>query len=203
MTNIPRRDALQRLVAAPIAAGLAWTTTEARVARARADRARQAMADSQAAYEPQFLTAHEYETVTDLTEMILPADDRSGGAIDAGVPEFIDFMMLDQPARQLAMRQGLGWLDAECERRFGRRFLECSERDRARLLDEIAWPDRAPEHVNQGVVFFSNVRDLTATGFWTSRAGIADLQYLGNRVRFNWQGCPADVLQELGVRYND
>ena len=191
------------MAAAPVAAGLAWTAAEARTARTRADAARQATVETQTGYEPQFFTPDEYATVAMLTELILPADDRSGGAADAGVPEFIDFMMLDQPARQLAMRGGLAWLDAECQRRFDRRFVDCADADRAAVVDDIAWPDRASERLGHGVAFFSNVRDLTATGFWTSRTGIDDLQYLGNEYLVEWEGCPADALQKFGVSYDD
>ena len=203
MSDIPRRDALKQLISAPLAAGLAWTPAEARAARARADAARQVATNSQTIFTPSFLTQHEYATVATLTEMILPADDQSGGASSAGVPEFIDFMMLDQPDRQRTIQNGLSWLDTECRRRFDQSFLECSDEERAGLLDDIAWPGRAPENLGEGVRFFSNIRDLTATGLWTRREGIVDLQYLGNRYLSNWQGCPPDALAKLGVRYED
>ena len=177
MSDIPRRDALKQLISAPLAAGLAWTPTEARAARARADAARQVATNSQPIFTPSFLTQHEYATVATLTEMILPADDQSGGASSAGVPEFIDFMMLDQPDRQRTIQNGLSWLDTECRRRFDQSFVDCSDEERAGLLDDIAWPGRASETLEEGVRFFSNIRDLTATGFWTSREGIDDLQY--------------------------
>ena len=203
MSDIPRRDALKQLISAPLAAGLAWTPAEARAARARADAARQVAANSQTIFKPSFLTQHEYATVTSLTEMNLPADDRSGGASSAGVPEFIDFMMLDQPDRQRTIQNGLSWLDTECRRRFDQSFVDCSDEERAGLLDDIAWPGRASETLEEGVRFFSNIRDLTATGYWTSREGIEDLRYLGNKYLSNWQGCPPDALAKLGVRYED
>jgi hypothetical protein len=198
-----RRDALKQLTAAPLAAGLAWTAAEAHTARKRANVARRETVAAQTTYAPQFFTADEYATLSALVEMILPADDRSGGAADAGVPEFIDFMMIDQPTRQDTLRGGLAWLDVECQRRFDRRFTVCDAVQRGAVLDDIAWPDRAPASLSQGVGFFSNVRDLTATGFWTSQIGIEDLQYLGNRYRVAWRGCPPDALDRLGVRYDD
>ena len=203
MSDIPRRDALKQLISASLAAGLAWTPAEARAARARADAARQVATNSQTIFTPNFLTQHEYATVATLTEMILPADDQSGGASSAGVPEFIDFMMLDQPDRQRTIQNGLSWLDTECRRRFDQSFVDCSDEERAGLLDDIAWPGRASETLEEGVRFFSNIRDLTATGFWTSREGIDDLQYLGNRYLSNWQGCPPDAWAKLGGRYED
>ena len=203
MSDIPRRDALKQLISAPLSAGLAWTPAEARAARARADAARQVATNSQTIFTPSFLTQHEYATVATLTEMILPADDQSGGASSAGVPEFIDFMMLDQPDRQRTIQNGLSWLDTECRRRFDQSFVDCSDEERAGLLDDIAGPGRASETLEEGVRCFSNIRDLTATGFWTSREGIDDLQYLGNRYLSNWQGCPPDALAKLGVRYED
>ncbi len=203
MTSIPRRDALKRLAAAPLAAGVAfsWTAAEARTARVRVDAARLATATQQTPYQPQFFTAHEFATASRLADMILPSDDRSSGAAEAGVPEFIDFMMIDQPVRQVAMRGGLAWLDVECQRRFNRRFVDCTAADRGAVLDDIAWPDRTPDRLSQGAEFFSNFRDLTASGFWTSRLGIDDLQYQGNDYLIEWRGCPEAALRQLGVRY--
>ncbi|HJO37635.1 MAG: gluconate 2-dehydrogenase subunit 3 family protein [Vicinamibacterales bacterium] len=197
-----RRDAIKRLTA-PVAAGLVWTAVEARSARERSDRARREALATQTPYTPQFFTAVEYASLSALVEIILPADDRSGGAADAGVPEFIDFMMIDQPVRQGALRGGLAWLDIECQRRFERQFTACDAAQRGAVLDDIAWPDRAPDSLSQGVAFFSSVRDLTATGFWTSQIGIDDLQYLGNEYLVEWRGCAPEALDRLGVRYDD
>jgi gluconate 2-dehydrogenase gamma chain len=194
-----RRDVLKLLTAAPLAAGFAWTTEDAQAASALADAERQATAGT--AFTPKFFTPHEWETVRVLVDLIIPRDDRSGSATDAGVPEFMDFIVLDQPTRQIAMRGGLAWLDLECQRRFDKTFLDCAGDERTAVLDDIAWPLRAAPERLHGVAFFNSFRDLTAAGFWTSRMGIADLQYMGNRSVAQWRGCPDDALKKLGVSY--
>jgi hypothetical protein len=200
MTGIDRRDLLKLLASAPLAAGFAWTEAEASQAHHLAQAAVQA-AQTGASFTPTFFTKHEYETVRALVDLIIPRDERSGSATEAGVPEFIDFMMIDQPARQTAMRGGLGWLDLECQKRYDRMFLECGAPERTAVLDDIAWPDRARPEMSHGVAFFNSFRDLTATGFWTSKMGMEDLQYLGNTFVGQWTGCPEEALKRLGVRY--
>jgi hypothetical protein len=198
---VNRRDALKLLVAAPAAAGLAWTDAEAAAAGALAEAAQRAAAAG-TAFTPKFFTAHEYATVRVLVDLIIPKDERSGSATDAGVPEFMDFMMIDQPARQVAMRGGLAWLDVECQARFDKRFLDCPAEQRTAVLDDVAWPQQARPGMSHGVAFFNSFRDLTATGFWTTKMGIEDLQYMGNRSVARWNGCPEEALKKLGVGYS-
>ena len=200
MTALDRRGMLRLLASAPLAAGFAWTAAEAEEAHHLAHAARQAAAAG-AAFTPKFFTPHEYETVRVLVDLIIPRDERSGSATDAGVPEFMDFIVLDQPTRQTAMRGGLAWLDLECQKRFDKTFLDCGGSERTIVLDDIAWPHRAKPEISHGVAFFSSFRDLTATGFWTSRIGIDDLQYIGNTYVAEWTGCPPEALKKLGVRY--
>ncbi len=200
MAELDRRSWLRLIAAAPLAAGFAWTEAEASTAH-QLTQAAQAAARTGAAYVPRFFTAHEWETVKVLVDIILPRDERSGSATDAGVPEFMDFMMIDQPPRQVAMRGGLAWLDLECQHRFDKTFLNCADAERTAVLDDIAWPAKAKPEFAHGVAFFNNFRDLTASGFWTTRMGIDDLQYLGNRSVARWNGCPPEALKKLGVSY--
>jgi gluconate 2-dehydrogenase gamma chain len=111
----------------------------------------------------------------------------------------MDFMMIDQPGRQTAMRGGLAWIDRECVTRFDKTFRACTTAERTGVLDDIAWPRKAPAGVSHGVAFFNAFRDLTASGFWTSRMGIKDLDYRGNVFVPEWTGCPDAVLKKLGV----
>jgi gluconate 2-dehydrogenase gamma chain len=134
-----------------------------------------------------------------LVDLIIPKDERSGSATEAGVPEFIDFTMVDQPARQTAMRGGLAWLDGEANRRFDKTFLASRDAERRAILDDISGHGR-PERLTPGVAFFRAFRDLTASGFWTSKMGVEDLGYIGNTFVAEWNGCPADALKQLGVR---
>ena len=193
-----RRDALKVLMAAP-AATFMWTEAEAAQAAASAQAAR--TATTAKPFVPKFFTATEFKLVSVLADIVIPKDERSGSATDAGVPEFMDFMMIDQPARQVAMRGGLAWLDHECQRRYDKPFLNCTSDERTAVLDDIAWPAKAKPEFAHGVAFFTNFRDLTASGFWTTRMGIDDLQYMGNRSVARWNGCPPDALKKLGVSY--
>ena len=81
-------------------------------------------------FQPKFFTPHEWQTVRVLVDLIIPKDERSGSATEAGVPEFMDFMMLDQPTRQVGMRGGLAWLDVECQKRFDKLFVDCAAPNR-------------------------------------------------------------------------
>ena len=194
-----RRTMLRLLASAPAAAGFAWTDAEAQVAHTHAQAAQTAAQKTGTPFKPKFFTAHEWATVRVLVDIIIPRDERSGSATDAGVPEFMDFMMVDQPGRQTAMRGGLAWLDRECVTRFDKTFLACTTAERTGVLDDIAWPRKAPATVSHGVAFFNAFRDLTASGFWTSRLGIKDLDYRGNVFVPEWTGCPDAVLKKLGV----
>lgn len=195
MTTVNRRRVLQLLGSAPLAAGFVWTETEVLEAQRRTQQARRAAPG----YKPSFFTAHEYRTVALLAEIIIPKDERSGGAGEAGVPEFIDFMMIDQPARQVPMRGGLAWLDQECNSRYNKTFVVATDAERREVLDEISGLEPRRPDQSHGVAFFRSFRDLVATGFWTSKIGIADLQFSGNVFVPEWDGCPDEALKKLGL----
>jgi hypothetical protein len=190
---------LRLLASAPVAAGFAWTDAEAQQAHQHALAAQTTARQTATPFKPKFFTAHEYATVRLLVDLIIPRDERSGSATEAGVPEFMDFMMIDNPGRQTAMRGGLAWLDRECVSRYDKSFLTCTADERTKVLDDIAWPQKAAPGLSHGVNFFNSFRDLTASGFWTSKMGIEDIQYVGNVFVPEWKGCPDEVLKKLGV----
>lgn len=149
-----------------------------------------------------FFSEHELATVAVLCDLILPANEEFGSATDAGVPEFIEFMAKDLPRHQLPIRGGLMWLDNRSNKTFNLEFKACSEEQQKSLLDEIAYPDQASPEVEQGVKFFSLMRDLTLSGYYTTQMGIQDLGYKGNTPNV-WDGVPDDVLKEHGMKYDD
>jgi hypothetical protein len=153
------------------------------------------------AFVPRFFTGHEWRTVRVLVDYVFPRDARSGSATDARVPEFLDFIVMDQAGLGVTMRGGLHWLDSYCRDRFGARFADAGDEQRRAVLDAIAFPRTAAADVSQGVAFFTFFRDLTASGFWTSKIGMADLGYMGNAVVHEWTGCPPEALVKLGVMY--
>jgi gluconate 2-dehydrogenase gamma chain len=175
-----------------------WTEPEVMEAQRRT----LAVLTSGETYDPKFFTASEWKIVRLLADMIIPRDERSGSATDVGVPEFIDFMMIDKPDSQEKMRKGLQWFDAEMQRRYTTNFVDATEAERGFLLDELSWRRRAPESLKDGVDYFISFRNMVLTGFWTSKVGIDDLQYVGNTMVMRWEGCPPEALNKLGVSYN-
>jgi hypothetical protein len=151
---------------------------------------------------PTMLTEHEYKTVHVLVDHIIPADDRSGSASDAGVPAFIDFMLEDSEPLRTPITGGLAWLDHFCTSRYGSTFVDSTPDQQTETLNAIAWPDTADPAHHAGVKFFSAFRDLTASGFWSSRMGVEDLGYKGNTAVASWDGCPEPALNHLGVEYD-
>jgi gluconate 2-dehydrogenase subunit 3-like protein len=196
-----RREAVELLSALPFLGGLPLPPAAAQRGARFVRELRRADAAPQA-YSPKFFTAHEWQTVRLLVDLVLPKDARSGSATDAGVPEFMDFILGEYPDNQLWMRGGLAWLDTESRRRSGQAFVDADAGARVALLDDIAWPAKAPRDLHHGVEFFNRFRDLTASGFFSSELGVADIQYQGNRYVINWQGCPPEQLRKLGVRYS-
>ena len=58
-----------------------------------------------------FFSTHEMATITLLADIIIPKDEISSSASEAGVPAFIEFIVKDMPSHQTPMRGGLKWLD--------------------------------------------------------------------------------------------
>jgi gluconate 2-dehydrogenase gamma chain len=195
-----RRDAVQLLAALPFAAALGFPSTEYEKAWRFVENARRLAAEG-VDFSPSFFTTAEFRTVGIVADMIIPRDERSGSATDAGVPEFMDFMMTDRPDDQNWMRPGLAWIDAQSNARFGKSFAHGTEPQREQILNDIAWPARAPAAMADGVTFFNRFRDLTSSGFWSSRMGVEDLRYIGSTFNPNWNGCPPEALAKLGVTY--
>ncbi len=147
-----------------------------------------------------FFTPHELKTVTILSDIIIPADAVSGSASQAGVPDFIDFMMRDKPENQTPMRGGLRWLDNQCLKTYEKKFVDCSSAQRIEMVDKIAYPEKAKKEYSQGVSFFNLMRNMTVTGFYTSQIGFKDVGYMGN-VPNTWEGVPEDVLKQYDLSY--
>jgi hypothetical protein len=145
-----------------------------------------------------FFTAAEMATITLLADIIIPKDEKSGSASDAKVPDFIEFIVKDIPDHQTPMRGGLRWLDMQCLNRFGKTFTDSSKAQQIELVDMIAYPKKAKPEMAQGVAFFNRMRDLTASGFFTSEIGVKDVGYAGNAPN-KWTGVPADVLKHYGM----
>jgi hypothetical protein len=186
-------------------AGLALSTAQVEAAHEHVAKAKAAAAKA-GPYKPKVFDAHEWATVRLLADMVLPADERSGSATDALVPEFVDAIAADALAEpreredlQTRLRGGLRWLDRETRARFGKDFVSCAEGERKAVLDAIAWPEHVAPGLEAGAAFFTTFRDLVASGFWSSKVGFEDLGYSGNTFVAEWTGCPAEVVARLGT----
>lgn len=145
-----------------------------------------------------FFNKQELKTLGVLADIIIPKDARSGSATDAGVLEFIEFMAKDKPELQTPLRGGLLWIDAQANKRFEKKFADCSRAQQIEIVEDIAYPQRKKPGMSQGVAFFSLMRNLTASAFWSSQIGIADLGYVGNTPN-QWAGVPEEVLKQFGL----
>lgn len=149
-----------------------------------------------------FFTPEEMATITVLGDIIIPKDEVSGSASEAGVPDFIEFIVKDMPGHQTPMRGGMRWLDMQCLKRYEKAFKDCSKKQQVEMVNEIAYPNKAKPEMKPGVSFFNLIRNLTATGFYTSAMGVKDLGYMGNTPN-QWKGVPEDVLKQYNVSYTE
>ncbi len=205
-SGIDRRELLRRVGQVPIAAGLVLSGARLQAAQEHVHKQAAKAAKGSKAYTPKFFTAQEWATLRILADIIIPRDARSGSATDAMVPEFIDFIVddplgepRDRERLQTRLRGGLAWLERESIRRHGKGFADAANAERMPLVDDIAWPAKAKPGMEPGAAFFTLLRDLVASGFWSSKMGVDDLRFMGNTFVAEWNGCPAEVLAKAGL----
>jgi hypothetical protein len=158
---------------------------------------------AKSSYKPLFFSPPQFRLVEHLAEMIIPADD-TPGAREAGVAEFIDFMVAnrvpvsgsDEMSQNLAAGSaaqahfvaGLGWLDAHSKSQFGHEFLDCSAEQQNTLLQAIAYKEKYTPTTELGREFFQLMRDYTVVGYYTTKIGLESLGYPG--LRTAWPKMP-------------
>ena len=152
---------------------------------------------------PRLLSAPELATLAALCDAIIPADDTSPAASTVGVPAYINEYVsapYDWAERALVrVRGGLTWLNVESGKRFTRNFALLTIAQQAAICDDICYSPAATPAFKAGAVFFAEIRNLTASGFYTSAAGMKDLQYIGNVPLAKFDGPPQEVLRKLGL----
>jgi len=202
MDKMKRRDALKAIGMAAVAGGLFFhrcrnadrTSTALKLdvvdGRERWERERMAQLNAHT-----FFDERERETITQLVDLILPADAKSPAASEVGVPDFIEFIVKDRPELQRPMRDGLKWLDGYANGQFQAPFADLPPERKTDILDRIAYPEPASAELEDGRAFFALLRQLTASGYFTSEAGINYLGYVGNRPNV-WEGVPQDILRQ-------
>ena len=182
MQDISRRSVFQIIGSVPAVAALTGSAAAAR-----------------APYERKIFDDRQWRTVHVLCDLIIPADETSGSATEAGVPEFMDdwleFRNREDGNQNFTAQilGGLQWLDLESNRLFQVGFAAALPDQQKQILDRIAWPARAATADRPWAAFFSTFRDLTVSGFFSSKVGVADLQYLGNSPVAEWKGCDPKV----------
>lgn len=199
--TVSRRTALKVIGAASVAAVVPPSLDAAPVAPG--DAASAGEAPKPKPWKPAFLTAAEVRTLRVLVDDIIPRDERSGSATEAGVIEFIDYNLAvpeTDDRTRVQWRGGIRWLDAEATKRFANKYHLLATAQRHAILDDLAWPDRVKPEFRTGSAFFVRVRDMTAGGFFSSKMGHEDLRYMGGASGV-WNGAPQEILDRLGVSY--
>lgn len=210
-----RRETLKSLLLAPIASAViassgcttaspisnrrnvTWSTLPDSYTYGRTEAEKQTDAEL---FSENYFREHELLTIAVLCDIILPSDHPNGGALDAGLPDFVEFMVKDRSRYQLPIRGGIAWMDKRAIDRFGADFINVSETQRLNLCDEIAYPDQKAAELQAGISFFSLMRNLTMTGYYTTELGFKDLGYQGNTPNI-WDGVPESVLSKHGMAY--
>jgi gluconate 2-dehydrogenase gamma chain len=190
--GISRRDVLKTL-AVGAAGGSVLQVIPLQAAEVAHQMVRKEKVAAAGKYAPKYFTPKQYETLTSLCDTIIPKDEKSGGAVEAGAPEFIDLLTSENAEFQGRLGGGLMWLDGYCLDHYGKSYMETAPEQRKEIIDLIAYRKnaKATPELHQGVAFFAFLRNMTCDGFYTSKIGIEDLQYIGNITRSEWPGCPA------------
>ena len=209
-----RRETLKSLLLAPLAGGVIastgcaaagnnstarinWTRLPTSYSYGRTETEK--LAD-QKLFAESYFREHELLTIAVLCDIILPNEHPNGGALDAGLPDSVEFMVKDRARYKLPVRGGIAWLDSRAIEMFGADFINISEAQRLSLCDEIAYTDVQDPELQPGISFFSLMRNLTLTGYYTTALGLEDLGYKGNAPNI-WDGVPEEVLRKHGKTY--
>jgi gluconate 2-dehydrogenase gamma chain len=190
-SGISRRDVLRTLVIGATA-GSVLKVIPAEAAAYVHEAIHSEKSGAAGKYRPKYFSAAQYATLTALCDLIIPRDERSGGAVEAGAPEFIDLLTSENDDFQLSLGGGLMWLDGICIDRYSNPFISCTPTQKTETLDAIAYRHNAKKDptLSQGIAFFALLRNMTCDAFYTSKIGIADLGYIGNTSVREFPGCP-------------
>ena len=192
MRGISRRDVLKNLAVGAAGGSVLQMIPAEAAALAHQMVHKEKAASPTGKYTPKYFSPHQYETLRTLCDTIIPKDETSGGAVEAGAPEFIDLLCSENEKFQLHIGGGLNWLDNTCVDRYEHTFSESTPAQKKEILDLIAYRKNAKNDpsLTQGIAFFARLRQMTCDAFYTSKIGIEDLQYIGNTALAEFPGCP-------------
>jgi gluconate 2-dehydrogenase gamma chain len=190
--SISRRDLLKSLSLTAVAGSALRVVRLDAAEHAHRMISAERAASTSGGYTPKYFSSHQYETLQALCQAIIPPDHETGGALEAGAPEFVDLLTSENKDYQLQLGGGIQWLDSTCIDRYGQSYLQCSHEQQIEILDLIAYRMSAEKdsRLSPGIEFFSALRKLTADGFFTSKIGIKYLGYVGNTYLKEFPGCP-------------
>ena len=146
------------------------------------------------AFKPKFFNDHEYKTLEKLADMIIPADEHSPGALAGDAPEFIDFLCSQCPELAEIYTGGLAWIDHQMNKTASASFIAAAPEQQTALLDLIAYRRNDSPELGPGIHFFTWVRNMTVDAFYTSKAGMDDLGYMGNGAMSEFH-VPAEAIE--------
>lgn len=207
-SGVTRRGVFHILGAVPMVAAAA-TPSANEALHAHMHGGMQSAATAKVPFKRQIFDDHQWKTVHVLCDLIIPADERSGSASSAGVPEFMDDWIAFRNQEDLNNRLEaeilgcLTWLDRESNRLFSADFADAAVAQQKQILDRVAYNDRVAVDDKRWAQAFSEFRNLTVSGFFSSKAGVADLPYLGNTVVVEWKGCDPKVWSVIEQRMDN
>jgi gluconate 2-dehydrogenase gamma chain len=174
MSELSRRDLLR---------GIALSVTVGGLEAEAAQHVHNMVAAEKAAtgvYKPKAFTDHESLTLQKLADYIVPADEVSPAASQAGCADFVDLLASQNPELAAIYTGGVFWLDRTMERRYGANFLNAKPDDQTAMLDLIAYRKNESSELGPGIRFFDWARKMVVDAFYTTPVGIKDLGYVGN-----------------------
>ncbi|HEY0924311.1 gluconate 2-dehydrogenase subunit 3 family protein [Rheinheimera pacifica] len=209
-TNLKRRDALKLLATAAVSIPVLGMAGHAAAVTAKTKGAeliyRPTDPDMLKPVVPwsMTLTQAELDDLAVLADIIIPADAQSPSAASLGAQHFINEWVSapypQQKADLVLVRGGLVWLNGEAKKRFGKAFAKLSTAEQRQICDDICYEPKAAANLKHGARFFAKVRDLTATAFYTTEPGMADIGYIGNKPMANFDGPSDEVLRKLKLK---
>ena len=173
-------------------------------------------------YEPQFFKQHEYQTLQQLVQLIIPADECSGSGVDAGAPEFIDLLCGHNQDLANIFIGGLLWIDGQIRNLNGTSFIDATDKEQTALVEQMvqasdptkvkaaritrygasdeyqgfsSYRIRPSSDLEPGAYFFHWLRKMTVDAFYTSPIGIKDVGYQGNKAVSEYK-VPASIIEE-------
>jgi gluconate 2-dehydrogenase gamma chain len=209
-TNLKRRDALKLLATAAVSIPVMSMAGQAAAVTAKTKGAeliyRPTDPDMLKPVVPwsMTLTQAELDDLAVLADIIIPADAQSPSAASLGAQHFINEWVSapypQQKADLVLVRGGLVWLNGEAKKRFGKAFAKLSTAEQRQICDDICFEPKAAANLKHGARFFAKVRDLTATAFYTTEPGMADIGYIGNKPMASFDGPSDEVLRKLKLK---